>query len=152
MPFRETIAVYCENHMEHMNTLCGQNAEFSSYLTGNALRLANQLMLFRETMAIYCENDMEHIDAPCGQNAEFLNVKSGVHIQCVQPWRKWDLQRRLGATFLCNYHAIPCWRECSCSLIPSRQFLYMHTYIRVLYKDVSRDSAVGIATGYGLDD
>jgi hypothetical protein len=27
MLFRETVAVYCENHMEHTNTLCGQNAE-----------------------------------------------------------------------------------------------------------------------------
>jgi hypothetical protein len=25
---REELAVYCENHMEHNNTLCGQNAEF----------------------------------------------------------------------------------------------------------------------------
>jgi hypothetical protein len=28
MLFRETSDVYCENHMEHTNTLCGQNAEF----------------------------------------------------------------------------------------------------------------------------
>jgi hypothetical protein len=28
MLFRETVAVYCENHKEHTNTLCGQNAEF----------------------------------------------------------------------------------------------------------------------------
>jgi hypothetical protein len=28
MLFRELIAVYCENHTEHINTLCGQNAEF----------------------------------------------------------------------------------------------------------------------------
>jgi hypothetical protein len=28
MLFRETIAVYCENHTEHTDTLCGQNAEF----------------------------------------------------------------------------------------------------------------------------
>jgi hypothetical protein len=28
MLFGETVAVYCENHMEHKNTLCGQNAEF----------------------------------------------------------------------------------------------------------------------------
>jgi hypothetical protein len=28
MLFGETVAVYCENHMEHTNTLCGQNAEF----------------------------------------------------------------------------------------------------------------------------
>jgi hypothetical protein len=27
MLFGETIAVYCENHTEHVNTLCGQNAE-----------------------------------------------------------------------------------------------------------------------------
>jgi hypothetical protein len=25
---RGIIAVYCENHTEHINTLCGQNAEF----------------------------------------------------------------------------------------------------------------------------
>jgi hypothetical protein len=28
MLFRETIAIYCENHTEHINTLGGQNAEF----------------------------------------------------------------------------------------------------------------------------
>jgi hypothetical protein len=39
MLFRGTVAVYCENHKEHTNTLCGQNAEFSLYLTGNTLRL-----------------------------------------------------------------------------------------------------------------
>jgi hypothetical protein len=27
MLFGETAAVYCENHIEHINTLCGQNAE-----------------------------------------------------------------------------------------------------------------------------
>jgi hypothetical protein len=27
MLFGETVAVYCENHTEHINTLCGQNAE-----------------------------------------------------------------------------------------------------------------------------
>jgi hypothetical protein len=28
MLFRGIIAVYCENHTEHVNTLCEQNAEF----------------------------------------------------------------------------------------------------------------------------
>jgi hypothetical protein len=28
MLFRETVAVYCENHTEHTDTLCGQNAHF----------------------------------------------------------------------------------------------------------------------------
>jgi hypothetical protein len=26
--FREMVAVYCESHTKHTNTLCGQNAEF----------------------------------------------------------------------------------------------------------------------------
>jgi hypothetical protein len=26
--FRETVAVYCGNHTEHINTLCGDNPEF----------------------------------------------------------------------------------------------------------------------------
>jgi hypothetical protein len=29
MLFRETVAVYCENNTEHINTLCGQNAGFT---------------------------------------------------------------------------------------------------------------------------
>jgi hypothetical protein len=29
MLFKETVAVYCENYTEHINTLCWQNAEFS---------------------------------------------------------------------------------------------------------------------------
>jgi hypothetical protein len=29
----ETIAVYCENHTEHINTLCRQNAEISNITT-----------------------------------------------------------------------------------------------------------------------
>jgi hypothetical protein len=28
MLFREIVAVYCDNHMKHTNTLCGQNVEF----------------------------------------------------------------------------------------------------------------------------
>jgi hypothetical protein len=40
MLFREIIAVYCENHTEHKNTLCGQNMEqLGPYLRENILRL-----------------------------------------------------------------------------------------------------------------
>jgi hypothetical protein len=39
MLFRETVAAYCENSTKHSNTLCGQNPEFSSYLTKNTSRL-----------------------------------------------------------------------------------------------------------------
>jgi hypothetical protein len=28
MLFSETVAVYCENHTKHTDTLCGQNSEF----------------------------------------------------------------------------------------------------------------------------
>jgi hypothetical protein len=28
MLFGETVAVYCENHTEHTDILCGQNVEF----------------------------------------------------------------------------------------------------------------------------
>jgi hypothetical protein len=34
MLFRETVAVYSENHMEHTNTLCGQNAEIFNVQVG----------------------------------------------------------------------------------------------------------------------
>jgi hypothetical protein len=37
MIFGESVAVYCENHTEHTDTLCWQNLEF--YLTGKHLRL-----------------------------------------------------------------------------------------------------------------
>jgi hypothetical protein len=33
MLFGETVAVYCENRTEHINTLCGQNVEFSHIKT-----------------------------------------------------------------------------------------------------------------------
>jgi hypothetical protein len=36
MLFRETVAVYCENHTEHTDTLCGQNAEFLYFKAGGA--------------------------------------------------------------------------------------------------------------------
>jgi hypothetical protein len=35
MLFRETAAVYCENHMEHTNTICGKNAKFVNLKTGS---------------------------------------------------------------------------------------------------------------------
>jgi hypothetical protein len=34
MLFGETVAVYCENHTEHTDTLCGQNAECWYVKTG----------------------------------------------------------------------------------------------------------------------
>jgi hypothetical protein len=34
MLFREIIAVYCENHTEHVNTLCGQNVQLLNVKSG----------------------------------------------------------------------------------------------------------------------
>jgi hypothetical protein len=36
MLFGETVAVHCENHTEHTDTLCGQNAEFW-YIKGDGM-------------------------------------------------------------------------------------------------------------------
>jgi hypothetical protein len=36
MLFRETVAVYCENHTEHTNTLFGQKVEFWYVNTGGS--------------------------------------------------------------------------------------------------------------------
>jgi hypothetical protein len=73
MLFGETVAVYCENHTEHTNTL-PIYIEFNPYFTGNKLRLrykANRLMPFEETAAVYCENHTEHKNTVCGQNVVF---------------------------------------------------------------------------------
>jgi hypothetical protein len=34
MLFGETVAVYCESHTEHTNTLCGQNVGFCCVKAG----------------------------------------------------------------------------------------------------------------------
>jgi translation initiation factor IF-1 len=85
MLFGETVAVYCENHTEHTDTLCGQNAEFwyvNTVLTSQetyyvSAAKPNRLMLFGETAAVYCENHTEHTDTLCGHNVEFQHVKAG---------------------------------------------------------------------------
>jgi hypothetical protein len=42
MLFRETVAVYCENHAEHINTLCGQNAE--CFISKYVVRIATTVL------------------------------------------------------------------------------------------------------------
>jgi hypothetical protein len=63
MLFGGKVAVYCENHTEHINTLCGQNAE-TLYVRMQSVPHRkhyvsatdpNRLMLFAETGAVYCE-------------------------------------------------------------------------------------------------
>jgi hypothetical protein len=55
MLFRETVAVYCENHTEHTDTV--RTSQETHYVPATE---PNRLMLFRETVAVYCENHMEH--------------------------------------------------------------------------------------------
>jgi hypothetical protein len=83
MLFRETVAVCCENHTEHTNTLCWQNAVYiNSVRTSQETHYfsatkPNRLMLFRETVAIYCEIHMKHGNTVCGHNTEVWYVNAG---------------------------------------------------------------------------
>jgi hypothetical protein len=81
--FGEAIAVYCQNHTEHINTLCGQNAVYiNSVRTSQETHYIsatkpNRLMLFREIIAVYRENYTEHIHCVGRlQSAEFHYVKA----------------------------------------------------------------------------
>jgi hypothetical protein len=73
MLLRETVAVYCENQMEHTDTLCEQNAVYI-----NSVRTSQEIHDVtangaQPVNAVYCENHMEHTDTLCGQTAEFFN-------------------------------------------------------------------------------
>jgi hypothetical protein len=73
--------------MEHINTLCGQNAVYINSVRASqethyvSATKPNRLMLFREIIAV-CENHTEHINRRCGQNTEFYFLMSNqmVHI------------------------------------------------------------------------
>jgi hypothetical protein len=92
MLFVDTVAVLCENHTKHTDTVCGQHVEIWCVKSGGiysnlwalkcklVLRTSqethyisatkpNRLMLFGETVAVYCEDHTEHTDTLCGQNA-----------------------------------------------------------------------------------
>ena len=75
MLYREIIAVCSQIHTEHINTLCGQNAELYKYpvrtaqQTHSALVIkTNHLILYREIIAVCSEIHTKHINALCGQN------------------------------------------------------------------------------------
>jgi hypothetical protein len=57
MLFGETVAVYCENHGEHTDTV--RTSQETHYVSATE---TNRLMLFVETVAVYCENHTEHTD------------------------------------------------------------------------------------------
>jgi hypothetical protein len=57
MLFGETVAVYCENHTQHTDTV--HTSQETHYVTATK---PNRLMLFGETVAVYCENHTGHTD------------------------------------------------------------------------------------------
>jgi hypothetical protein len=67
--FGETVAVYCENHAEHTDTVCTSQETHYVSVTEN-----NRLMLFGETDAVYCESHTEH--KLCGQNVELYSCQN----------------------------------------------------------------------------
>jgi hypothetical protein len=66
MLFGEIVAVYCENHTEHIGTV--RTSQETHYVSATE---PNRLMHFGETVAVYCEDRMEHTDTLYEQNAEF---------------------------------------------------------------------------------
>jgi thioredoxin-related protein len=57
MLLQETVAVYCENHTEHTDTV--RTSQETPYVSATK---TSRLMLFKETVAVYCENHTEHTD------------------------------------------------------------------------------------------
>jgi hypothetical protein len=72
MLFRQTVAVYCENHTEYTDTV--RTSQETHYVSATE---PNRLMLFRQTVAVYCENHTEHTDTLCIHDAELWRVKAG---------------------------------------------------------------------------
>jgi hypothetical protein len=56
MLFEETVAVYCENHTEHTDTV--RTSQETHYISASEPDL---LILLGETVAVYCDNHTEHI-------------------------------------------------------------------------------------------
>jgi hypothetical protein len=53
MLFREIIAAYCENHTEHINTLCGQNAEIIIIADGTLMLIFCVILKLGPLIKIY---------------------------------------------------------------------------------------------------
>jgi hypothetical protein len=63
----ETVAVCCENRMEHTDTLWAvRTSQETHHVSATE---PSRLMVCGETVAVCCENRTEHTDTLCGQNA-----------------------------------------------------------------------------------
>jgi hypothetical protein len=76
MLFRETVAVYCENHTEHRDIYTQFVPHRKRYVSATK---PNRLMLFRETVAVYCENRTEHTDTRIYKLSSYLRGEACIH-------------------------------------------------------------------------
>jgi hypothetical protein len=72
MLFGETVAVYFENHTEHIIHCVGTSARTSHETHYVSATEPNRLVLFGETVAVYCENRTQHINTLCGHFSSYL--------------------------------------------------------------------------------
>jgi hypothetical protein len=70
--FGETVAVYCENCMEHTDS--DRTSQETHYVS---VARTNRLMLFREESSVYCENHMEHTDTVHTSQENFTSPSQG---------------------------------------------------------------------------
>jgi hypothetical protein len=68
MLFGEIMAVYCENYMKHINTLCGKNAA-TLYVYRNSVRTSQETSRLRykdqPVNVVCCKNHTVHTNTLC---------------------------------------------------------------------------------------
>jgi hypothetical protein len=89
MLFGETVAVYCEIHTEHTETLCGytnpvRTSQETHYVSTTK---TNRLMLFGETVTVYSENLTEHTDTLCGYTNSVRTSQETHYVSTTKPNR-----------------------------------------------------------------
>jgi hypothetical protein len=91
MLFGETVAVYCENHTEHINTLPNNIYEFGPYLTGNTLRLSYKALPVNAVwgkQSLFIMRTIRNTQIVCVGRMESLStLKQVVHIVTNGLWR-----------------------------------------------------------------
>jgi hypothetical protein len=76
--FREAVAVYCENHTKHTNTLFSSPSQETHHVSSTD---TNQLVLTGERLGVYCENHIEHTNTECGHTVRLMFVKAaGIYL------------------------------------------------------------------------
>jgi hypothetical protein len=82
MLFGKTVAVYCENHTEHTDTLLWAECRVCTSQETHYVSTTkpNRLMLFGETVAVYCENIRNTQIYSVGRMQSFSMLKQMVHI------------------------------------------------------------------------